>query len=127
MASGDRGNIQEMPDINYVYDLIFDLYESGDATNGPEASKKLEKIQDSLFGWKLADQLLMNGKSFESCCFAAQTLKNKILHNFNELPKDSYASLKNSLLNHILKMDNKVVLTQLSLSLAYVCKFLYLI
>ena len=125
MAGGDIGNLQAMPDLEYVHLLIFDLYQSGDNNKGQIASKKLEQIQNSFYGWKIADQLLIKAKDFESCYFAAQTLKTKILHSFSELPKESYASLKDSLINHIVKIDNKVVLTQLCLSLSYVCKFFF--
>ncbi|OBS72687.1 hypothetical protein A6R68_12720, partial [Neotoma lepida] len=51
--------------------------------------------------WEISDQLLQIRQDVESCYFAAQTMKMKIQTSFYELPTDSHASLRDSLLTHI--------------------------
>lgn len=56
----------------------------------------------------------------ESCYFAAQTLRTKIQSHFNELPTESYISLKDSILNHLKSLNQlSTVQTQLALSITY--------
>lgn len=64
--------------------------------------------------WEISDQLLQIHQDVESCYFAAQTMKMKIQTSFYELPTDSHASLRDSLLSHIqnLKDLSPVIVTQ---------------
>ncbi|CAG2122651.1 unnamed protein product, partial [Medioppia subpectinata] len=62
---------------------------------------------------------LINNADISSCYFAAQTLRTKIQHNFHELPEDSYSSLKDSIIKHLVAIDESVVQTQLCLSITY--------
>lgn len=64
--------------------------------------------------WEISDQLLQIRQDVESCYFAAQTMKMKIQTSFYELPTDSHASLRDSLLSHIqnLKDLSPVIVTQ---------------
>uniref|UniRef100_A0A8C3PX19 Transportin 3 n=1 Tax=Chrysolophus pictus TaxID=9089 RepID=A0A8C3PX19_CHRPC len=70
--------------------------------------------------WEISDQLLQIRQDVESCYFAAQTMKMKIQTSFYELPTDSHASLRDSLLSHIqnLKDLSPVIVTQLALAIA---------
>ncbi|KAG8524553.1 Transportin-3 [Galemys pyrenaicus] len=70
--------------------------------------------------WEISDQLLQIRQDVESCYFAAQTMKMKIQTSFYELPTDSHASLRDSLLTHIqnLKDLSPVIVTQLALAIA---------
>lgn len=57
----------------------------------------------------------------QSCYFAAQTMKSKIQHSFFELPQESHASLRDSLLEHvggITPATDQAIVTQLCLALA---------
>lgn len=67
-----------------------------------------------MHAWEISDQLLQIRQDVESCYFAAQTMKMKIQTSFYELPTDSHASLRDSLLSHIqnLKDLSPVIVTQ---------------
>ena len=69
--------------------------------------------------WEISDQLLQIRQDVESCYFAAQTMKMKIQTSFYELPTDSHASLRDSLLSHIqnLKDLSPVIVTQVGAGL----------
>lgn len=57
----------------------------------------------------------------ESCYIAAQTMRNKIQTRFHEVPADSRTSLRDSLIEHLLNVDEQTssaILTQLALALA---------
>lgn len=120
IAPNSGFSITEMPKLEQVYSLIKAMYEQEECKE--LASKWLEEFQRSIFAWKISDQLLINKIDFQSCYFAAQTLKTKILHSYTELPVESYDSLKNSLINHLINMKMKPIETQLCLSLTYICK-----
>lgn len=78
------------------------------------------ELQRSVHAWEISDQLLQIRQDVESCYFAAQTMKMKIQTSFYELPTDSHASLRDSLLTHIqnLKDLSPVIVTQLALAIA---------
>ena len=113
--------ITEMPDLERVHSLIKAMYQQKELKES--ASKWLEELQKSVYAWQIADQLLIKRLDYESCYFAAQTLKTKIQYNFAELPLESYDSLKNSVIAHLANIDEKVIQTQLSLSITYICEF----
>ena len=55
----------------------------------------------SVWAWELADTLLIQNKGKENNHFAATMLRNKIQKEFRELPENSHASLRDSLLKHL--------------------------
>lgn len=71
-------------------------------------------LHPQVHAWEISDQLLQIRQDVESCYFAAQTMKMKIQTSFYELPTDSHASLRDSLLSHIqnLKDLSPVIVTQ---------------
>jgi transportin-3 len=81
-----------------------------------------------MYAWKIADAMLHEKKDLESCYFAAQTMRTKVQLNFNELPKESHDSLRDSLMDHISQVSdqtNIVIVTQVSVySLRVNFKFL---
>lgn len=71
----------------------------------------------------MADQLLQQKNDLNSCYFAAQTMRIKIQHSFHELPEESHASLRDSLLqhiDHITPETNTIITKQLCLALSNV-------
>lgn len=119
--AGQMIELIEMPELDQVYSAIKSMYEQNKFHD--IASKWLEALQRSVFAWKVSDQLLIQKLDFPSCYFAAQTLKTKIQKSFKELPAESYDSLKDSLINHLNNMNERVIQTQLCLCLTHICKF----
>lgn len=80
----------------------------------PARSLKVPCFSLQVHAWEISDQLLQIRQDVESCYFAAQTMKMKIQTSFYELPTDSHASLRDSLLSHIqnLKDLSPVIVTQ---------------
>jgi transportin-3 (transportin-SR) (TRN-SR) (importin-12). len=109
------------PNIDQILQVIGSLYHKYDNKSESKelASKWLESIQNSVYAWEIADQLLIKKQDVESCYFAAQTLRTKLQSSFNELPQASVFALKNSILNHIKNINESVIQTQLALSITY--------
>ncbi|CAB4064075.1 TRPO3 [Lepeophtheirus salmonis] len=84
------------------------------------ASTWLIVFQNSVYAWKISDEILHAQISEEASCFAAQTMRAKIQRSFNELPKDAHSSLRDSLLKFALNLNSgsRTVLSQLCLALA---------
>lgn len=122
MSQQEQPPSQEMSDLDKVHSLIVAMY-SQEEQSKAAASEMLESFQKSIYAWKVADELLIKKPDYESCYFAAQTLKMKTQHHLDELPTDSIDSLKESIINHLLTIDHKSIKTQLSLSLVYICKY----
>lgn len=122
MSQPEQPASQEMADFQKVHSLIIAMY-SPEERSKAMASEMLENFQKSIFAWKVSDELLIKKLDFESCYFAAQTLKMKTQHYLDELPTESIDSLKESIINHLLTIDHKSIKTQLSLSLVYICKY----
>lgn len=118
--SEESFTLTEMPDIDKVHSLIKAMYEQSELKDF--ASKWLAGLQKSIYAWQISDQLLIKRIDFQSCYFAAQTLKTKTQHNFYELPKESCEEFKNSLINHLINMDERTIQTQLCLAITYVCE-----
>lgn len=110
----------EKPALQTVYQAVQALYHDPDPSGKERASLWLGELQRSVFAWEISDQLLQIHQDVESCYFAAQTMKMKIQTSFYELPADSHASLRDSLLSHIqnLKDMSPVIVTQLALAIA---------
>ncbi|XP_074022541.1 transportin-3 isoform X6 [Numenius arquata] len=108
------------PSLQVVYQAVQALYHDPDPSGKERASCWLGELQRSVHAWEISDQLLQIRQDVESCYFAAQTMKMKIQTSFYELPTDSHASLRDSLLSHIqnLKDLSPVIVTQLALAIA---------
>ncbi|CAG0883896.1 unnamed protein product [Cyprideis torosa] len=115
MASGDG------PSLETVCQAIQALYHSKEPSASEQASKWLGDLQSSVHAWRVADQLLHAKLSLETCYFAAQTMRSKMQVSFYELPPESHASLRDSLLQHLACVTNEtnpVIITQLCLALS---------
>lgn len=120
---------EDYHDINKVKIVINTLYSqsktpqtSNQNISLKEASAWLEKFRESEYAWHISDQLLnsefnfkfensntcleFNQNKFILLFFAAQTLKSKIVQYFHQLPKDSYLSLRDSILQHLKKISS---------------------
>eukprot|EP00921_Rhytidocystis_pertsovi_P004493 GHVQ01007821.1.p1 GENE.GHVQ01007821.1~~GHVQ01007821.1.p1 ORF type:complete len:906 (+),score=113.58 GHVQ01007821.1:64-2781(+) len=94
------------------------LYGSKDRELTHAADKHLREWQKSNEAWVVADQLLVTGQPDEVRCFAAQTLRNKIMYDFVELPKEFHESLCASLIQYINNTPRGRTQTMLSLALS---------
>ncbi|KAJ9074825.1 Nuclear import receptor [Entomophthora muscae] len=86
-----------------------------------EATNFLEQFQKKVEAWSIADQLLRDPNQNTSVkFFMAQTLRQKIKHQLNDLDTGARFSLRDSLLSEIVcfKEGPKPILTQLCLGLA---------
>ena len=121
MSESDQAiKFDSQPPLSIVLQAIYSLYHDPNNTNKESADKWLKELQNSLYAWKIADELLINKADQESCYFAAQTLRTKIQLHFNELPSpEAYLSLKNSILNHLKSINLTTVQTQLALCITY--------
>lgn len=109
------------PTLETVRQAIHALYHNPDTSGKERASIWLGELQRSVYGWKIADELLMHPVDLESSYFAAQTMRTKIQYSFYELPAESHSSLRDSLMNHISGITSDVapvIVTQLCLALA---------
>ena len=110
------------PSLDQVLEAVGRFYRNEVSTEKEAkqiAGKWLEGVQQSVFAWEIADQLLIRKNDVESCYYAAQTLRTKLQTSFNELPPDSYTALRNSIINHCKEINAKVIQTQLALCLTY--------
>lgn len=113
--------MESAPTLETVCQAITTLYHNPEATEKEKSSEWLDTLQRSVFAWKLADELLQQSINLDSSYFAAQTMRTKIRYAFHELPLDSHASLRDSLLIHLSKVTEDtatVIITQLCLALA---------
>lgn len=104
-----------------VYQAINALYDGPNGNEIEKASLWLADVQKSIHSWKIADELLQQKKDFNSCYFAAQTMRAKIQHNLSELPAESHVPLRDTLIAHLERTTpdtTSSILTQLSLALA---------
>ncbi|KAK5978404.1 hypothetical protein GCK32_004583 [Trichostrongylus colubriformis] len=72
-----------------------------------EAKGYLQHIRAAslIQAWTLCDRILCERRDPLACCFAAQTLRQKIMKSLSELPKDAYFSLRESLISHLSHID----------------------
>ncbi|KAG5683629.1 hypothetical protein PVAND_012902 [Polypedilum vanderplanki] len=113
--------MEEEPKIEDVLNKIYDLYCNPDISKKDPASKYLASLQDSIYSWKISDQLLQQKNDMHSCYYAAQTLRSKIQHSFHELHESDYISLRDSIIAHIEHITpdtNPTIAKQLCLALA---------
>ncbi|EFJ48285.1 hypothetical protein VOLCADRAFT_48218, partial [Volvox carteri f. nagariensis] len=97
------------------------LYHHDDPKVKDEADRWLEQWQQSLEAWSVADGVLHDpNSSMEAQYFCAQTLRTKVQRDFEELPSDAVDSLRDSLLQLLIRFSKGAppVRTQLCLALA---------
>eukprot|EP00922_Rhytidocystis_sp_ex-Travisia-forbesii_P038553 GHVS01057408.1.p1 GENE.GHVS01057408.1~~GHVS01057408.1.p1 ORF type:complete len:1124 (+),score=185.36 GHVS01057408.1:170-3541(+) len=85
------------------------------------ADKWLREWQKSSQTWQVATAILSEQptQTEEVCCFAAQTLRSKIMYDFVELPSEYHETLGTSLIAFVKKFHQSLrVMTMLSLALA---------
>nr|VZI18903.1 unnamed protein product [Spirometra erinaceieuropaei] len=97
-------SISDAPTVETVLQAIYALYINPDNTVKENASKWLCAFQQSVYAWEISDQLLYLKRDLSSSYFGAQTIRIKIQMYFTELPTGSHMALKDSLLNHVLKL-----------------------
>ncbi|CAH1407920.1 unnamed protein product [Nezara viridula] len=113
--------MESSPSLETVHQAVYALYHNPDPAEKEKASLWLGQLQKSVFSWKIADEILHTSTDVECCYFAAQTMRTKIQHSFHELPPGSHLPLRDSLMDHISKINettNSVIGTQLYLALA---------
>mmetsp|Transcript_71293 Transcript_71293/g.127063 ORF Transcript_71293/g.127063 Transcript_71293/m.127063 type:complete len:954 (-) Transcript_71293:100-2961(-) len=78
------------------------LYGSPDPNHQKQADSWLVQFQQTPAAWQVCDGILSRPDTpMQFRFFAAQTMRTKVQFDFYELPAESYASLRDSLLSHI--------------------------
>ncbi|KAJ1353594.1 hypothetical protein KIN20_010249, partial [Parelaphostrongylus tenuis] len=95
-------SFMEPVDLSLAYQNI-SLFYSG--VNNEEAAAWLNSVQNSVQAWSLCDGILCERRDPLACCFAAQTLRQKIMKSLSELPRETYYSLRESLISHLSQID----------------------
>lgn len=98
------------------------LYSSSDPALKKQADDWLVQWQQTAPAWQISDQILSQENApIPYTFFAAQTMRTKIQFDFNELPAESYSSLRDSLIRHIFKFrdpQHQPIHTQLAIAVA---------
>ncbi|XP_014470428.1 PREDICTED: transportin-3 [Dinoponera quadriceps] len=113
--------MESPPTLEATYQAVYSLYNNTNPSEPAKASLWLGELQKSVYAWKIADEMLHQKRDVQSCYFAAQTMRTKIQLSFHELPPEAHASLRDSLMDHILQINehtNSAIVTQLCLALA---------
>lgn len=106
--------------IETVYQAINTLHHNPDSQKINEANRWLTELQKSVYGWKVADELLQRQVDIHSCYFGAQTIRNKIMFSLHELPQEAVLSLHSSLMQHLSKINedtDNAIITQLCVAI----------
>uniref|UniRef100_A0A5K3FVV0 Xpo1 domain-containing protein n=1 Tax=Mesocestoides corti TaxID=53468 RepID=A0A5K3FVV0_MESCO len=114
-------SITDPPTLDTVLQAIDALYVNPENSVKESASKWLCSFQRSVYAWEISDQLLYLKRDLSSSYFGAQTIRIKIQMYFTELPASAHMALKDSLLNHVLKLaddTNSSIANQLCLAVA---------
>ncbi|EEB08323.1 karyopherin [Schizosaccharomyces japonicus yFS275] len=75
------------------------LYSNSDRAQKVEANAYLEEFQKSTAGWDVSVNILRQpDASIEAKLFAAQTIRQKIIYDFHQLPKEAHEELRSTLL-----------------------------
>uniref|UniRef100_A0A0A9ZA41 Transportin-3 n=2 Tax=Lygus hesperus TaxID=30085 RepID=A0A0A9ZA41_LYGHE len=112
--------MNSLPTLETVYQAVYTLNNNPDPSEKEKASQWLEELQKSVYAWKITDEILHQNTELEWCYFAAQTMRTKVQLSFHELPSESHASLRDSLIEHISRVNdqtNTAIVTQLCLAL----------
>ncbi|KAI5710927.1 hypothetical protein M8J75_012534 [Diaphorina citri] len=115
--------MESQPSLDTVYAVVHTLYLNPNKTEKEKASQWLHQLQKSIYAWKIADEMLLhqNELGLEAVYFSAQTMRQKVQNAFFELPSESHASLRDSLIEHLCRTNDtsgKNIITQLALALA---------
>jgi transportin-3 len=98
------------------------LYSSPDQAMQKQADAWLCQFQQSPAAWQVCDQILSHADTpVQFRFFAAQTMRTKVQFDFYELPSDSYANLRDTLLSHVDKFrapECQPIQTQLAMAVA---------
>ncbi|GMS82220.1 hypothetical protein PENTCL1PPCAC_4395, partial [Pristionchus entomophagus] len=110
---------------NALHMAIMAMYGPMGGPHAAQASSWLADFQTTMGAWTACDRLLREKRDAVSVCFAAQTIRQKILKNLKELPTESLMSLRESLTSHLASIQmtsfdplNDVTATQLCLAIA---------
>ncbi|BDA46876.1 Transportin-3 [Coccomyxa sp. Obi] len=104
-----------------LLDALHALNHHPDSNVKKQASVWLEQWQSSLDAWIVCDTILHDATSnLEAQYFSAQTLRTKVQRDFEELPEGAAASLRDSLVELLLRFGtgSPPVRTQLCLAVA---------
>ncbi|CAJ0955503.1 unnamed protein product, partial [Mesorhabditis belari] len=106
------------PELAVVYSAI-EVFYSGQ--NNSQAATWLDDFQKSILAWTACDRILGERKNPVASYFAAQTLRQKILKNLKEVPRESLESLRDSIINHlthlhVVDQSSEATATQLCLA-----------
>ncbi|CAL8471497.1 g11039 [Coccomyxa elongata] len=104
-----------------LLDALHALNHHPDSNVKKQASVWLEQWQSSLDAWIVCDTILHDANSnLEAQYFSAQTLRTKVQRDFEELPEGAAASLRDSLVELLLRFGtgSSPVRTQLCLAVA---------
>lgn len=107
--------------INELEAALETLYHNTDPQSKLQANRWLEAWQQSSESWQGCHAVLQDDRAgLEAKYFAANTLRQKIQRDFEELPKDSVLPLAESVMNLLIKhaQDIPTVRTQLCIALA---------
>ncbi|VDM94956.1 unnamed protein product [Thelazia callipaeda] len=111
-----------MDDIENVYQAVA-ILNGSDSAACSKASTWLGEFQKSVYAWSICDRILTERRDLTASYFAAQTMRQKLLHSMKELPASTHLSLRDSLINHLRNYEpyplerNSVIITQLCLAL----------
>ncbi|GMR34304.1 hypothetical protein PMAYCL1PPCAC_04499, partial [Pristionchus mayeri] len=110
---------------NALHMAIMTMYGPMGGPLASQASSWLAEFQTTMGAWTACDRLLREKRDAVSVCFAAQTIRQKILKSLKELPSESLMSLRDSLTSHLASIQmqnfdplNDVTATQLCLAIA---------
>jgi transportin-3 len=85
------------------------------------ANNWLIQLQESVYAWDVAHQLLTSSMESTHHLFGAQTIQTKIRHYFDELPLEMHIPVRDSIMNHCERLCSTAgwpVINQLCLALA---------
>ncbi|VDK53659.1 unnamed protein product [Gongylonema pulchrum] len=56
---------------------------------------------ETLYAWSICDRILTERRDLPASYFAAQTIRQKLVHSMKELPASTHIALRDSLINHL--------------------------
>ncbi|BFZ63006.1 Nuclear import receptor [Saitoella coloradoensis] len=109
------------PKYQQLFAALQTLYTNSARADKERANTYLEEFQKSAEAWQAVHAILSSSTAgLEAKMFAAQTMRTKITYDFHQLPKESLASLRDSLLGLLVmyRAGPKPIMIQLAVSLA---------
>lgn len=105
-------------DSNYIAGLIQSFYQEKLSQNDHKAIDEwIQGYQKSPYAWENMNKLLYANIDLQTNIFASNTLKRKVIEDFDELPPESYDQLRESLLQLAVRQVNESVMKQLCIAL----------